>query len=112
MRHGGGLRDRQAAERTTGFPFDFQLSTFNLFHLYFVTSSLLCVAFAIIGIFTPAFFANSFASSYPASTCRATPIPGSLVNTRSIRDAISFVPSATVTCPACCEYPIPTPPPL
>ena len=28
------------------------------------------------------------------------PIPGSLVSTRSIRLAISFVPSATVTCPA------------
>src|SRR6185437_5487156 len=65
-----------------------------------------------IGIFTPDFFANSVASAYPASTCRTTPIPGSLVSTRSIRAAISFVPSATVTCPECCEYPTPTPPPL
>src|SRR5690349_24390139 len=65
-----------------------------------------------MGIFTPVFFANAFASGYPASTCRATPSPGSFVSTRSMRFAISFVPSATVTCPACCEYPIPTPPPL
>src|ERR1700731_564806 len=65
-----------------------------------------------IGTFTPAFFANAIASGYPASTCRATPVPGSLVSTRSMRFAISLVPSATVTCPECCEYPIPTPPPL
>src|SRR5215469_17646763 len=65
-----------------------------------------------IGTLTPVFFANAIASGYPASTCLATPIPGSFVSTRSMRSAISFVPSATVTCPACCEYPIPTPPPL
>src|SRR5215468_9282507 len=65
-----------------------------------------------IGTRTPLFFANLIASGYPASTCRTTPMPGSFVNTRSMRVAISFVPSATVTCPACCEYPMPTPPPL
>jgi hypothetical protein len=58
---------------------------------------------ASIGTLTPAFRANSFASSYPASTWRITPIPGSVVKTRSIRFAISSVPSATVTCPACRE---------
>src|SRR5208282_6822606 len=65
-----------------------------------------------IGIRTPVFAANSLASSYPASTWRITPIPGSVVSTRSMREAIMSVPSATVTCPACSEYPIPTPPPL
>ena len=57
----------------------------------------------VIGIFSPVFFANAIASGYPASACRATPSPGSFVSTRSIRLAISFVPSATVTCPACNE---------
>ncbi len=49
-----------------------------------------------MGILTLFFFANAIASGYPASTCRTTPIPGSFVKTRSIRAAISFVPSATV----------------
>ena len=56
-----------------------------------------------IGTFTPLFFAKFLASSYPASTCLATPIPGSFVRTRSMRLAMASVPSATVTCPACCE---------
>ena len=56
-----------------------------------------------IGMRTPVFFANSLASSYPASTCRITPMPGSVVSTRSMRLAIMSVPSATVTCPACSE---------
>ncbi len=58
---------------------------------------------SFIGTFTPLFSAKSAASSYPASTCRATPIPGSFVSTRSMRFAIISVPSATVTCPACNE---------
>jgi len=56
-----------------------------------------------IGMRTPVFAANSLASSYPASTCRITPMPGSVVSTRSMRFAIISVPSATVTCPACSE---------
>src|SRR6478735_1972106 len=40
-----------------------------------------------------------------------TPMPGSLVSTRSIFCAASSVPSATVTWPACRERPMPTPPP-
>ena len=65
-----------------------------------------------MGTFTPVFFAKAIASGYPASTCRTTPIPGSLLSTRSIRAAICGVPSATHTCPECWEYPMPTPPPL
>src|SRR6185437_5545857 len=38
-------------------------------------------------------------------------MPGSLVSTRSSRTRISGVPSATITCPACSELPMPTPPP-
>lgn len=49
--------------------------------------------------------------SYPASTCRMTPIPGSFVRTRRIFSPASRVPSATVTCPAWIERPMPTPPP-
>jgi len=56
-----------------------------------------------IGIFTFFDFATFFAISYPASTCLRMPMPGSLVSTRSILFAISFVPSATVTCPAWIE---------
>src|SRR5690349_22443713 len=40
-----------------------------------------------------------------------TPIPGSLVSTRSSFSAASGVPSATDTWPACRERPMPTPPP-
>src|SRR5271166_1887160 len=57
----------------------------------------------IIGTLTPVLLANSFASSYPASAWRMMPMPGSVVSTRSMRLAISSVPSATVTCPACSE---------
>jgi hypothetical protein len=57
-----------------------------------------------IGMRTPFFAANSFASSYPASTCRITPIPGSVVqHPLNALPAIISVPSATVTCPACSE---------
>ena len=38
-------------------------------------------------------------------------LPGSLVSTRSSFSAASAVPSATVTCPAWMERPMPTPPP-
>src|SRR5690348_2228663 len=55
--------------------------------------------------------AVAIASAYPASAWRATPIPGSLVRTRSSRRAASGVPSATITCPAWRELPMPTPPP-
>src|SRR5438477_5027349 len=71
-----------------------------------------CHTCPLIGIFTPFFSANSRASPYLASACRMIPIPGSVVSTRSMRFAIISVPSATVTCPACSEYPMPTPPPL
>src|SRR5205814_192145 len=55
--------------------------------------------------------ATVMASGYPASTWRRTPVPGSVVSTRSSRSAISSVPSATTTIPAWSEFPIPTPPP-
>jgi len=42
---------------------------------------------------------------------RITPEAGSFQSTRSSRRAASFVPSATITMPACCEKPMPTPPP-
>ena len=45
------------------------------------------------------------------SQAAATPRPGSLVSTRVKRSSMAFVPSATVTWPACSEYPMPTPPP-
>src|SRR5438132_7611425 len=38
-------------------------------------------------------------------------VAGSLVSTRSSRLAAAGVPSATITWPACSEYPMPTPPP-
>src|SRR5437660_1738044 len=38
-------------------------------------------------------------------------MPGSLVSTRSSRRPAAADPSATLTCPACSELPIPTPPP-
>gem|GEM_PF-5247448 len=50
-----------------------------------------------IGILIPLARAVSTASPYPASTWRATPMPGSFVSTRLIRKAIPGVPSATVT---------------
>src|SRR5438094_3363144 len=40
------------------------------------------------------------------------PMPGSLLSTRSSRRLEFSVPSATTTIPACCEKPMPTPPPL
>src|SRR5881394_3686918 len=64
-----------------------------------------------IGSRMPCRRAASSASGYPASACRATPIPGSFVRTRSRRRAAASVLSATITCPACSELPIPTPPP-
>ena len=54
----------------------------------------------IIGIRTSRSSATSHARSYPASTCRITPIPGSFVSTRCNFSAASGVPSATLTCPA------------
>src|SRR5207249_765594 len=45
-----------------------------------------------IQILMPFCFANSRASSYPASACRATPIPGSFVSTRLSRSAMESVP--------------------
>src|SRR5205807_3271643 len=63
------------------------------------------------GICTPRSRATWIASSYPASACRRMPVAGSLVSTRSSRLAAAGVPSATITWPACSEYPMPTPPP-
>lgn len=54
-----------------------------------------------IGRSTPRSRAQASASGYPASACRITPVPGSLVSTRSRASAASGVPSATVTWPAC-----------
>ncbi len=53
-----------------------------------------------IGIATPWVSAQARASSYPASTWRTTPIPGSLTRTLSRRRAAASVPSATTTIPA------------
>ena len=53
------------------------------------------------GTSTPRSSAQRIASSYPASTWRITPMPGSLVSTRCKRRAASAVPSATTTMPAC-----------
>src|SRR5260370_33252196 len=64
-----------------------------------------------MGIRTPRSLATSIARSYPASACRMTPGPGSLVSTRSSLRAASAVPSATTTIPAAVERPMPTPPP-
>src|SRR5580765_6749370 len=64
-----------------------------------------------IGRSRPRSRAVSTAFSYPASACRITPAPGSLVSTRRSRASASGVPSATTTIPAWIEYPIPTPPP-
>ncbi len=55
------------------------------------------------GIFTPRSRATSCARSYPASTWRITPVPGSVVSTRSSFCAASGVPSATTTIPAWIE---------
>ena len=40
-----------------------------------------------------------------------TPVAGSAVSTRRMRSAASGVPSATTTCPAWIDLPMPTPPP-
>ena len=45
------------------------------------------------------------------SACRITPVAGWLHSTRAIRLAAAAVPSHTITISACCEKPIPTPPP-
>src|SRR5207244_7938314 len=65
----------------------------------------------LMGTSRPCSRAAATASSYPASTWRSTPVPGSVVSTRSRRSAASSVPSATTTMPAWIELPIPTPPP-
>src|SRR5438105_11002953 len=64
-----------------------------------------------IGIRMPREAAVAIASGYPASACRATPMPGSQVSTRSSLASASTEPSATITIPAWSEYPMPTPPP-
>src|SRR5207244_2747880 len=53
-----------------------------------------------IGKRRPARSAVAIASGYPASACRATPIPGSHVTTRSSFSSASDEPSATITIPA------------
>jgi len=56
-----------------------------------------------IGNFDALFLRKSNRLRVTRIACRATPIAGSFVSTRSMRFAISLVPSATVTCPECCE---------
>ena len=51
--------------------------------------------------------AASTASGSPASAWRTMPMPGSAVSTRRIRSPASGVPSATHTCPAWIESPMP-----
>ncbi len=53
-----------------------------------------------IGMSTSFVFATSIAVSYPASAWRATPSPGSYVNTLFNLRAAESVPSATTTMPA------------
>jgi len=53
-----------------------------------------------IGTTRPCSSAAAIASSYPASACRSTPVPGSVASTRSSRSPASSVPSATTTIPA------------
>src|SRR5947209_6617799 len=60
-------------------------------------------AFGSIGKSIPCVRAKSIAREYPASACRRTPMPGSLVRTRSRRRFELSLPSATTTMPACCE---------
>ena len=55
---------------------------------------------SIMGMRTCLSRATTSASSYPASTWRMTPMPGSLVSTRASFCAASAVPSATDTWPA------------
>ncbi len=62
-----------------------------------------CVVHCLIGSMIPREAAVAIASGYPASACRATPIPGSQVSTRSSFSSASDVPSATTTMPACSE---------
>src|SRR5690606_23914003 len=64
-----------------------------------------------IGTRRPPRAAAATASSYPASTCRRTPVAGSFASTRASFCAASSVPSATDTCPAWIDRPMPTPPP-
>ena len=47
--------------------------------------------------------AQAFASSYPASAWRITPLAGSFHNTRLIRSPAASLPSQQITRPACCE---------
>src|SRR6266700_2817633 len=70
-----------------------------------------CASPSRIGRRIPWRRAVSMAWGYPASAWRATPIPGSFVSTRSSRRPADGDPSATLTCPACSELPMPTPPP-
>jgi hypothetical protein len=58
------------------------------------------VVYFTIGRSRPRSCATRTASSYPASACRITPVPGSAVRTRASRSAASAVPSATMTMPA------------
>src|SRR5690606_4343679 len=64
-----------------------------------------------IGNLKPVSVAHSRATSYAASACRITPVPGSFQSTRAIRLSAASVPSQTITTPECCESPTPTPPP-
>ena len=58
---------------------------------------------SIIGILIPLALAVLIASSYPASTCLATPMPGSFVRAVAILASASGVPSASTARPAWIE---------
>ena len=82
----------------------FQLIAMTGLHAIVTTTSIhspyrpfLCMDYFSIGILMPCRFAASMAVSYPASACRTTPMPGSVVRTRSNLRAASGVPSATMT---------------
>ena len=58
------------------------------------------LAYFSMGILMPFSLATFIDDSYPASACRTTPMPGSVVSTRIARFSISGVPSSTRHMPA------------
>src|SRR5690625_4479419 len=54
-----------------------------------------------IGNLSPCSFAQAMASSYPASACRITPVPGSFQSTCAMRLSAASLPSQPMPRPAC-----------
>ena len=75
-----------------------------------------CVTPGFVDAHTHMVFAGNRAAEFEQRLAGATyqeiaAAGGGIFSTRSIFRAAMSVPSATVTCPACSEYPMPTPPP-